>query len=352
MLDENDLRTGLRALTATPPTAPGDRAARAARKHVTIRRRRAGFAVATAFAVAVPVVALAQRPPSGPPVVDIASSVRTWPDRRNAGYDDVLERAYFSVEGKPPGDSVKWLYADDVPGTGLVAVAWAECGTVTCTEVSLAWAERAKLPRTAWAAVSEEVDAQTPERPFGWYFRAAEGEGSVLFALGPSYATRLTYDGPAAGTVQGDGGVFVGRLGWVTRTPVVRMYDGRDRLLIEGVLGVPGPVDSVAFAEPVAPVTDVPKGYVLGTTVQGQVGVYTGEGTIEAPRESVFRVFIRCRGSAPADVLIGAEDSVTVPCDGQVHPGLPDMAGRPGYVVIPTADDPYTTYSIAFAMRP
>jgi len=352
MLDENDLRSGLRALTAAPPPAPADRAQSSARRYRTIRRRRAGAAVAAAFAVAVPVVALAGREPTGPaPVVDLAASMRTWPEHVDGDYRDHTRFAYVTAERAEPGGDVRWLYAGKVPGTSTIAVAYARCGERACTGAALVYKEDDGSPRGNWLVVREEPVAELAERPFGWYFRGARG--SVLFALGPAYADRLRYDaGVTRGTIDGDDGVFVGEIGWLRQTPSTQMLDG-DRVVLEGALRVPGADrDAIAHAEPLPLITAIPAPYAIGERISGQVGVLGLDGGLhDAPDRGRFRVFVRCVGSGRAIVLAGAETSVQVPCDGEVHAGPPELEGRPGYVVSVSADDPYTTYEVVVGER-
>lgn len=346
-LDENDLRAGLHALTAAPPPAPAERAAGSVRRLRTMRRRRTGLAVVTAFAVTLPLFAVVTRDDAGPPVptVPLATALLQWPTRYGEGGEEFARQA-TTTAGVFYNDErgVRVLYAGQV-GEFMVA-ALARCGADACTDVSLVSSRPGSRP--------EFIDGNSQpfgkEQPIGWYFPAAEG--STLFVLGPPEARHLRGNGI---DVTNGEGVFVTGIGWRTSFLDLRVEDAKSRTLVSGRPGLPGgedPRPGVPYAEPLTSQARVPDGYRAGPVYNGQSGT-SGSNAYDAfPEKGMtgpFQVFVVCVGTVE-EVLVMTftqETATRVRCDGQVHPGPLDDLARPGPGFDVESRDPFTRYSVA-----
>ncbi|HWL36937.1 MAG TPA: hypothetical protein VNQ77_12145 [Frankiaceae bacterium] len=348
-LDENDLRAGLHALTASPPPAPADRAAVSVRRLRTQRRRRTGFAVATAFAVALPLVAVVTR---GPEQVTehvvaqepLATALLEWPTRYGEGSREFGQYAVdYESRSKDPG-AVRLLYAGRV-GDFEVAVV-ARCGATACREVNLMYHDLGQ--KGSELVEGGRLAPAAKAQPIGWYF-PADG-GSRLFVLGPPESRRLRGDG--IDVTDGEG-VFETRIGWRESYLDVRVLDGESGIVASGRPGLPSvdPVDAVPYAEPPVTPARVPDGYRAGPVYTRQVGTNRGEfheAFAERGVTGPYRVFAVCRGPAKeVTVLTHTVISGKVPCDGRVHAGPLDEFERPGASFDVYAEDPFVTYSVA-----
>lgn len=355
-LDENDLRTGLRALTAGPPPAPPERARASVRRWRAQRLRRAGVATVTAFAVAVPVLAYVGRDDE-PPGVRLASSpLAAWPDRREGRFLRLsamaADQAAFEGVAQDPGTTMRWLYAGQVAGAkdGSVVAVWARCDDTSCGSVVVATGVEGSVDGPDFAFhVGNAADVTGP---LGWYFPAEDGR-TALFALGAPEARTLAYEVPGgdSGELRSGDGVFAGNVGPVGARPALRIADGTGRVLAEGGLGV-GRVESVGFGfERLPAAIDramAPSGYRLGAHVIGHV---THGHDVPVNAGDTYRVLVRCAGTARATITTPSGARATVPCDGEVHAGPPDeTATGYGFATV-TSDDPYTVFRAAIAIR-
>lgn len=349
-LDENDLRAGLHALTATPPPAPPDRAPASVRKVRTVRRRRTGFAVATAFAVILPVVAVVTRGPGPVPehVVaqePLATALLEWPTRYGEGGREFGQYAVaYASDSKDPR-AVRLLYAGRVGDFDVALVA--RCGANACRDVSVVYHDPAR--QGVEHLEGGRLDPAARMQPIGWYVPA--DEGSTLLVLGPPDARRLRGEG--VDVTDGEG-VFRTRIGWRSSYLDVRVLDAESGILASGRPGLPSvdPHDAVPYAEPPATPARVPAGYRAGPVYTRQTGIgpgRTNEAFAERGDDGAFRVFVVCTGAGREVTVttLRQETGTGVPCDGRVHAGpLDDVEGGPNAFMVESTD-PFVTYSVA-----
>jgi hypothetical protein len=369
-MDEQDLRSGLRALTREAPPAPPARAEGAVRRSVRIRRTRAAASLVVVAALAAPVTLVladggerAARPTS--------AGVGGWPDRREDGLADRYDEAVrqYAREVRPPGagETVRPLYSGVVPGANSVAVAFAYCGPDTCSRAVLGTTDSdvgygPQTPQEVpWVWVTREVRDGALSAPLASLVAAEpnlddrRGSQNVVLVVAPPGAYEGTWSSEGRAGVGASQGPLVERdraffamVGFVSGPVTVRLVDARGQALAEGLVGdldSPSGVGNGALPNPPA----APDPTKAHHSVASQIG----------PRESAtweqpfpggrYTVVARCDGAQPMRVsgpgLLGL-----APCDGRPHrfdATTPAPAGKLAITV--SSKDPYTTYAFVIA---
>lgn len=366
--DENDLRSGLRALSGTLPPPPEARAEASVRRAHAIRRRRAAV---TAVAVLVPGVAFggwALRPEPAPK--PDYSSVLSWPDRRDPALrryervaladwrDSQLNQLY-------PGETVRWLYSGRIAEANEIVVAFATCGPDACRQVVLLHDEEATAleddgdsSMSNWVGETRELVAGAPMAPLSDYLASADrpdtGPRTVLFVLPAPDAARVSYVSPeragrggAEGTLERQGAAFVGDVGYLAADATITVRDADGDVRHEGRVGDD---DAEGNAELIKEI-DLGPGWDANTTAWGQLGRH-GDHFENATGSGPNALFVRCVGAAPIKAELNGRKKV-VPCDGQPHHVAGPFPRSEGLFTSSslTSDDPYVVFVAALAER-
>lgn len=360
--DENDLRTGLRALTAAPPPQPPDRALRSIAHARTIRRRRAA---AASLAVLVPAVALgvlALVPAREARPVPLAK----WPDRRDPALVATSEVAlgeWLDRSSTPlgPDRRVRWLYAGRVPGVDGVFVAFATCGPVGCDRFVAMLGPADATPdgdpnSSAWLMDSRDLDPAAPPAAYTRYLdgpRTTNGPTNVVLAVAGPDAARVTWESPArrpgtggSGELADAGGAFAANVGYLSDHATVTVYDRAGAVVHRGpVAGA----DRVPSARWLDGDLDPGPGWAVLSAMKGQLRYqdHSEDTTIDRP----YAVFVRCLGPGPMAVVLDGEETDAT-CDGRVRRVTPVRpAPRGGVTTRLTAHDPFTVFEVVYAER-
>ncbi len=367
-LDEQDLRHGLRALTAGQPPAPDDRPVRSAARARSIRRRRAAAGVAAAVALAAPVAVLATG--VGRPAPDRAArTLAAWPDRSEPGSASLAASAEAAWRTRPEGarregERIRRLYAGTLPGArGTEVVVFAAC-VETCDKVVLAHTDpddvTGRTERdTPWILRTGTVPPETDLgfTPVGWTFPArntVDGPSTMLFVLADPRVRSVTWGaGVETGELPRHGAAFAGDIGHHDSRPYVTLGLDRDTVVFRGLFGVPGLAEvPVAWMRRPAEADPHPLGWRSTHSGNGQLFSRADSGSMHVGEtELEWAVFLRCAGAVPLRVAAGAGGR-TVPCDGATH-RVPARAARDGWIAVElSADSEYVTYRYALASRP
>jgi hypothetical protein len=370
MLDEDELRTGLRALSAGPaPPAPG-LAERSARRARVVRARRVvagGLVTAAAALAAVPVV-LPHPRPARP--VTMSTSLLSWPDLRDPAWyaaTDVALSEYLRMphEPIPEDETVRWLYGGLVPGTGHVAAVWAYCRPEGCSRVVVARSmrENALTPGseegfTQWPADEAVVGPESPAAPVSTYLMghsgAPDGPHTVLLVLAPPGTRGVGYSSPTlragtgeSGVLHQDRGAYLGDIGYLSADA---------RITVTGAAPYEGPAGTTdangdrqhGFTRWV-PDAVLPAPYPRSGSGREQLSGSSGfhDATRHGGRVAVAA---RCRGTAPVAVTVGRK-TVHVACDGANHVAF---TGEPFHGALELdyeATDPYTAFAVVYGFR-
>jgi hypothetical protein len=362
-LDENDLREGLRALTAAAPASPHlvDRSVgRAAR----IRRRRmTALAVATVVAVAVPAttVRLAANE-RRTPAAHTPTTIRDWPRHIDPALQPYLDRAisdylrpgaFHEAEGDPVP-----LFAADVPGTDEVAVAFALCHE-ECTAAVLSFATKSSaLEDTGdpgvsnWISITRDVVGGVPVAPLATYLRPSDNRpGNVLVVLGPPETAAVSWtsepkrpDTGGSGRLDPFGGAFAGSVGYLSAPAKLSLLDAKGRLVAAGTAGT----DTLLPAVPPVDAPALPAGWELAGGAGGQLE-NGSTSLIDSSPGGASAVFVVCDGFRPVAVVVAGVNA-SAPCDRQAHQiDFPPV--RSGDLEVHLSGDPYTAYHFVLAKR-
>jgi hypothetical protein len=371
MVVEDELRNGLRALTAAPEPLPYDLAERSAARAVVQRRRRVALtavAAATAVVAAVPLTASVRHPKPLP----MARSLRTWPqyvDPHWAAAYDVAKGEYERSHGGPPSGTARPLYVggidQDARALADVWVVWAYCGPNDCTRVVSATAHVDDAFATGtephlnyWDWHDGEIVPGAPTVPLGALLvGASRGHGSttVVAVLPPPDTTAVSWSSderrPGTGgsgelPAAPAGSVHFGNVGYVS-APVRISVEGRSPYA--GRVQLPGQQDpepgftrwpsKVEVPAPYQPTfssewqTNRPFRYESDTGARGRAAVYAvcdGTGSVTLTLEGV---------SGP------------LPCDGVGRLVLQDVPISGGFVLEIPAADPYSAVAFAVGYR-
>lgn len=362
LIDEDDLRTGLRALAAAPPPQPADRVESSVRRAGTIRRRRAATVSLAVLGPAVALGALALIPAGDAGPAPLAK----WPDRRDPALVATSEVAlgeWLDRSRTPlgPDRRVRWLYAGRVPGADGVVVAFATCGPVGCDRVVGMLGPADATPdgdpnSSEWLMDSRDLDPAAPPAPYTTYLdgpRASNGPTNVVFVLAGPDAARVTWESPArmpgtggSGELARAGGAFAANVGYLSAQATVTVYDGAGVVVHRGqVAGA----DRVPSARLLDGDLDPGPGWDVFTSMSGQLSYQDDfeDTTVDRP----YAVFVRCLGPGPMAVVLDGEETDAT-CDGRVRRVTPVRpAPRDGVTTRLTAYDPFTVYEVAFAER-
>ena len=364
-MDEQELRGGLRTLTAGQPALSEALAERSARQYRVTRRRHRALAaagVAAALVAAVPAVVALRAPEAKAP----AAAVASWPDARDPAWVATGDRALAEFErvrphDVPAGATVRWLYAGLVPSTDeAVVAAWAYCLGKSCPTVVLANGFRHQVTdlgdEDVWSFDVGFLPSTGPEVPVSTYLngpRGAHGPTTVVFALASPKTRRLGWESPrlrprtgGTGVLTRQGGAFIGDVGYVSG-PVSLLLAGRTPVPVGVADSVtPVPVGNVPMPDPVV----LPSSYRF---VEG------GASQLRDDHESFHQgsfagrrlaMWARCEGSAPVRVTYLSRPYF-VTCDGAVHLTFADQPGGDVLIVAFSSTDPYTGLAYAIGYR-
>lgn len=358
--DENDLRAGLRALTAATPAQPAERVDRAVGRARRIRQRRAALATA---AVVLPAAVIGLRLTAAPPAADDAT-VLGWPVHRDpelAAYEENAWGEWRFHHEVPSGEGVRFLWSARLPGAGerTIGVAFATCSADACSRAVLLTATESHAAEPPaddganfWLGDAREIDQRVGLTPLSTY-AVSDGGGNTLLVLAGPDAQRVAWSSPSkrpgtggAGEVAPlGGGAFVQDVGYLSAHTTITVYDATGAVRHEGRAGGPTEV-------PLAPMVvdvEVPPTHQEVSAFAGQASApFTSvEGAAKPGR---YAVFARCLGTAPLRVVVGSATGQVV-CDGTTRLAiaevpLPDGAG---YEVEVTSEDPFTSFAVAMA---
>jgi hypothetical protein len=370
--DERDLRAGLRALSAAgvPPPDLAERSAARARSRRRQRVTFTGALVAGAAAVLLLPVVLPQVSPRPiRPATTMSTSLRTWPDLRVPAWTAAADVALAEYEKsqihvRPPDTHVRWLYANLVPGTDEVVVAWAYCGAVECPRVVLAQAQQGEAllhdddPSSSyWSNSTGDIGTESPIAPLSTYLngRAGDrGDTTVVLAVVPPGTQEVAYETPRGRAGSGGSGTlrpalraFVGDIGYVTHPTVLHL---RGSVKYSGQVGVPADDHEhprVGNAPDVAEVK-VPAAYRQGMATRLQMGS-TLVLSDQSP-DGRLSVFTRCEGSGPL-VITYRHGGYAIACDGKQTEIVLDEHVKGRVEVAISGGDAYTSAAVALGYR-
>ena len=362
--DENDLRAGLRALTADPPAQPVDRVDAAVRRAGAIRRRRAAV---TAVAMLLPAAGFGTRhllPDPGRAFTPVAE----WPDARDRSLDRYAAEALREWDERydtdlAPGETVRWLYSGRVPGTESIVVAFATCVVDRCGRLVLLHGLTKDVGTpdgdrsfSHWTGETRAIDPDAEPAPLSAYYWGADaGRGStnVVFVLAGPDAARVTYESPArrpgtggSGEIPRAGAVFAADVGYLSAPATITVRDRDGDVRYRGPVGTPDDIPSVPRVDHVDP---GPR-YDVDLSMSGQLSDGDDSlrhGSLGAGR---YVVFVRCLGDRALRVTVEGVPHRT-PCDGRarrVTAPFPKPRDRWLEIELRTSDR-YTAFALAVA---
>ena len=365
--DENDLRSGLRALSGTLPPPPEARAEASVRRAHAIRRRRAAV---TAAAVLLPAVAFGGWATVRPEPKPDYSSVLSWPDRRDpalrayerVALDEWLDSQFNELN---PGETVRWLYSGRIAEANEIVVAFATCTPTACSRVVLLHDDIASAAEgdpdpsvSEWIGETRELVAGEPMTPLSDYLwsvdRPETGFRTVLFVLPAPDAERVTFVSPeragrggVEGTLERQGAAFAGDVGYLAADATITVHDGDGDVRYEGRVGDD---DALGSAEQIKGI-DLGPGWDANMTTWGQLG-RDGDHFENATGSGPNALFVRCVGAAPIKAELNGRKKV-VPCDGQPHHVAGPFPRSEGLFTSSslTSDDPYVVFVAALAEK-
>jgi hypothetical protein len=370
-LDENDLGSGLRALSEGAPPAPDERVRRSVTRARRIRARRVAGTVAAVAALVVGVPVLVPRGAPKPVPADMASAVRQWPAHRERKYrayeDAALDQAWLPVRPGVDGWTLHRLYTGDVPfdppfgHDRPVVVAFAVCRDGCHLALMIAApADGGGPARSGWVRVTGWVAPGAPTRPLAWLLDGdvvmKHGVTTLLLVLPPPGATRLTWRAPTLAGSQGStarprDGLFAVDAGFVTADPEYTLTDARGGVLYTGPARVPGARQVPVGRSELTPPIELPAG-LKGVTGSGEQLDNGDSDTfdMDIPRGTRFWFFFRCLGPVPVTVT-GPGVRETVRCDGEQRTLLADRPAPASgtYRVTYASSSPYVSYQAEFA---
>jgi hypothetical protein len=389
ILDEDDLRQGLRALSAAPPAALGGLEERSVLRARHIKVRRVATAALTVVALAAPAALVAVRLGDKPPAR--LAPVASWPDRRDPALHEVASAAFADwarTDALNPGETIRWLYAANVPHTDEIAVAFATCDAERCSRIVIAHADRNAAESdpgddpdvSPWRERTYPLDDTLPPPVPATYLTPPDGDEdlgptNVVAVVAPPGGVRVTWTSPArfpgtggSGELELRDGAFVGDVGYLSDQVTFTVRDRYGRELYTGLVGDPAERGLVPNA-PQVPEIELPAGYESHASERGQATARSGLSIQRGVTKKPYTVFVRCRGSAPLVVVADGRRGKAV-CDGQVHAVVSDVpvstdrsedtrdhmaddvpVDEGDVEIYHESDDPYTTFALAIATR-